>query len=73
MRRPDGCGLNSDAPEWSGSDLYAYDHDLTVPDGRTEGGRLKDIALLYRPGGYQAGSEAGVSVKTVYEPPEGAM
>ena len=59
-----------DAPEWSGGDVYAYDYELTLPDGRTEGGRLIGITLLLRPGTYQAGAQASVSVTTVYELPD---
>ncbi len=56
-----------DAPEWSGGETYAYDYELTLPGGRSEGGRLIGITTLLRTGEYQAGSEASVSVKTVYE------
>ena len=61
-----------DAPEWSGGETYAYDYDLTLPDGRSEGGRLIGITTLLRTGEYQAGSEASVSVKTVYELADGS-
>ena len=60
-----------DAPEWSGGDLYAYDYRLTLPGGRSESGRLIGSTLLLRPGEYQAGSQASVSVKAVYETADG--
>ena len=60
-----------DAPEWSGGDLYAYDYRLTLPGGRSESGRLIGSTLLLRPGDYQQGAEASVSVKAVYETPDG--
>ena len=61
------------APEWPGGDLYAYDYRMTLPDGRSEGGRLRDITLLLRPGAYQAGGEADVSVTAVYETSGGSQ
>ena len=60
-----------DAPEWSGGEAYSYDYELTLPDGRSEGGRLIGIMLLLRPGDYQQGAEARVSVKAVYETSDG--
>ena len=60
-----------DAPEWSGGDLYAYDYRLTLPGGRSESGRLTGSTLLLRPGDYQQGTEASVSVKAVYELADG--
>ena len=62
-----------DAPEWSGGDLYAFDYQLTLPGGRSESGRLigSTSTLLFRPGSYPAGVEASVSVKAVYELPDG--
>ncbi len=56
-----------DAPEWSGGETYAYDYELTLPDGRTEAGRLIGLTLLRRPGEYQAGTEASISVTVVYQ------
>ena len=44
-----------DGPQWSGGETYAYDYALTLPDGRSEGGRLIGITLLLRPGDYLAG------------------
>ena len=60
-----------DAPEWSGGEVYAYDYQLTLPGGRSEGGRLIGGTLLYRPGDYQQGAETSVSVRVVYELPDG--
>ncbi len=56
-----------DAPEWSGGETYAYDYELTLPDGWSEGGRLIGITTLRRPGDYQAGGEASISVRVVYQ------
>ena len=61
-----------DAPEWSGGETYAYDYELTLPDGRSEAGRLIGITTLQRPGEYQAGGEASISVKAVYELTDGS-
>ena len=61
-----------DAPEWSGGEVYAYDYELTLPGGGSESGRLIGGTLLLRPGEYQAGGEASVSVKTVYELSDGS-
>ena len=61
-----------DAPEWSDGETYAYDYQLTLPDGRSEGGRLIDITLRYRPGEYQVGAEASISVTTVYKISDGS-
>ncbi len=55
-----------DAPEWSGGETYAYDYELTLPDGRIEAGRFIGLTLLRRPGEYQVGTEASISVKAVY-------
>ena len=60
-----------DAPEWSDGELYAYDYQLTLPGGGSEGGRLRNGTLLYRPGDYAAGAETSVSVKAVYETSDG--
>ena len=61
-----------DTPEWSDGETYAYDYELTLPDGRTEAGRLIGLTLLRRPGEYRAGSEASFNVKTVYELADGS-
>ena len=61
-----------DAPEWSGGETYAYDFQLTLPGGGSEGGRVIGGPVLYRTGEYQAGSEASVSVKAVYQLPDGS-
>ena len=62
-----------DAPEWSGGETYAYDYQLTLPGGGSEGGRLagSTSTLLYRPGDYAAGAETSVSVRAVYETSDG--
>ena len=60
------------APEWSGGETYAYDFQLTLPGGRSEGGRVIGGPVLYRTGEYQAGGEASVSVKAVYQLPDGS-
>ncbi len=56
-----------DAPEWSGAELYAYDYDLTRPDGRSEQVRLRGYPIVREKGDYQVGVEASISVKAVYE------
>ena len=61
-----------DAPEWSGGETYAYDYQLTLPGGKSEGGRIINSTLLLRTGTYQAGAETSVSVKAVYELPDGS-
>ena len=60
-----------DEPEWSGGEVYAYDYQLTLPGGRTEGSRVKNSTLLYRPGSYPSGGETSVSIKVIYETPDG--
>ena len=61
-----------DAPEWSGGETYAYDYQLTLPGGRSEGGRIINSTLLLRTGEYQSGGEASVSVQAVYELADGS-
>ena len=56
-----------DAPEWSGGKVYAYDYDLTLPTGKREQVRLRGSTVVNEPGEYQAGGEASISVKVVYE------
>ncbi len=56
-----------DAPEWSGAAVYAYDYDLTLPDGRREQARLFGYPAVSGKGEYQAGQKASISVKAVYE------
>ncbi len=56
-----------DAPEWSGAALYAYDYDLTRPDGRSEQVRLRGYPVVRAKGDYQVGQDASISVKAVYE------
>ena len=59
-----------DAPQWSGAELYAYDYDLTLPDGRSQQVRLQGNPTVREKGEYQAGQEASISVKAVYELPD---
>ncbi len=61
-----------DAPEWYGGETYAYDFQLTLPGGGSESGRVIGGPVLYRTGEYQAGGEAGASVKAVYQLPDGS-
>ncbi len=61
-----------DAPEWSGAELYAYDYDLTLPDGRREQARLLGYPAVSGKGEYQPGQEASISVKAVYEQADGS-
>ena len=56
-----------DAPQWSGAELYAYDYDLTLPDGRSQQVRLRGYPLVREKGAYQVGQEASISVTAVYE------
>ena len=62
-----------DAPEWSGAEVYAYDYDLTRPDGKREQARLQGYPLVRAKGEYQAGQEASISVKAVYELADGSQ
>ena len=61
-----------DAPEWSSGQTYAYDYQLTLPGGKSEGGRIIGSTLLLRTGTYQVGAETSVTVKAVYELPDGS-
>ncbi len=61
-----------DAPTWSGGEVYAYDYDLTLPTGKREQVRLRGSAVVNKPGEYQAGGEASISVKVVYELADGS-
>ena len=61
-----------DAPEWSAGETYSYDYQLTLPGGKSEGGRIINSTLLLRTGSYQAGGEASVSVQAVYELADGS-
>ena len=60
-----------DVPEWSGGEVYAYDLDLTMPNGKREQVRWVVYPVVNKPGEYQAGTEASISVKVVYELPDG--
>ncbi len=62
-----------DVPEWSGAQVYAYDYDLTRPDGKREQARLQGYPLVRAKGEYQAGQEASISVKAVYELADGSV
>ena len=61
-----------DAPQWSGAELYAYDYDLTRPDGGREQSRLQGYPAVSARGDYQAGQQASISVKAVYELADGS-
>ena len=61
-----------DAPQWSGAAVYAYDYDLTLPDGRREQSRLQGYPAVSGKGEYQAGQQASISVKAVYELADGS-
>ena len=60
-----------DVPEWSGGDVYAYDLDLTMPNGSSETVRWQGYPVVNKPGEYQAGAETSISVKVVYELADG--
>ena len=60
-----------DAPEWSGGEVYAYDYTLTMPGGSSETVRWVGYPVVNKPGEYQVGTEASISVKVVYELPDG--
>ena len=40
----------------------SYDYELRLPDGRTEGGNLHGMVLVYRPGQYRLGGETTFSI-----------
>ena len=61
-----------DAPEWSGAQVYAYDYDLTRPDGGREQARLQGYPAVSARGDWQAGQQASISVKAVYELADGS-
>ena len=61
-----------DVPEWSGGDVYAYDLDLTMPDGSSETVRWQGYPAVNKPGTYQVGTEASISVEVVYELADGS-
>ena len=50
--------------------MYVYEYDLTPPDGKREQVRLRGFRLVNKPGEYQAGTEASISVMVVYELPD---
>ena len=59
-----------DVPEWFGAQVYAY--DLTRPDGKREQARLFGYPAVSAKGEYQAGQEASISVKAMYELADGS-
>ena len=61
-----------DVPEWSGAQVYAYDYDLTRPDGGREQSRLQGYPAVSARGDWQAGQQASISVKAVYELADGS-
>ncbi len=61
-----------DEPEWSGGELYACDYDLTLPTGKREQVRFRGFSVVNEPGDYQVGKETSISVKVVYELPDGS-
>ena len=63
-----------DTPQWSGGEVYAYDYDLTLPTGQRGQTRLVgfDFPLVRHQGDYQVGKETSISVKVVYELPDGS-
>ena len=61
-----------DVPEWSGGKVYAYDLDLTMPDGKREQVRWRGYPVVNKPGAYQVGGEASIIVKAVYELDDGS-
>ena len=61
-----------DAPQWSGAKAYAYDYDLTRPDGGREQSRLQGYPAVSARGDYQAGQQASISIKAVYELADGS-
>ena len=61
-----------DVPEWSGGEVDSYDYRLTLPEGRSEGGRLGgSITLVLRPGSYQSGKAAQFRITANYETDDG--
>ena len=52
--------------------MYAYDYTLGLPDGRWKLVRHQGNPVVNEPGEYQAGKEASISVKAVYELADGS-
>ena len=82
-RDADGDGLHSiartdqvaflwDAATWSGGEVYAYDLDLTLPNGSSETVRRQGYPVVNKPGEYRAGAEASISVQVVYRLADGS-
>ena len=61
-----------DAPQWSGVEVYAYDYIVGLPDGKWKLVRLQGHPVVNEPGDYQAGKEASITVRAVYENPDGS-
>ena len=72
IAKPGQVAFLWDAPTWSGAEVYAYDYDLTMPDGSSETVRWRGYPLVNKPGEYQAGTTASISVKAVYELADGS-
>lgn len=70
--RTDVVGFFWEEPEWSGGEAVSYDYELTLPDGRQEGGNLKGITSVVRWGEYPSGQETRFSVTTNYETADGS-
>ena len=56
-----------DAAEWPRAEGVSYDYEWSLPNGRTEGGNLRGITLVYRPGQYQLGGETSFSITVRYD------
>ena len=61
-----------DEPQWSGAEVYAYDYILSRPDGTWKWARLQGNPVVKEPGEYQAGTEATITIKAVYELADGS-
>ena len=51
--------------------MYAYDLDLTMPNGSSERVRRQGYPVVNKPGEYQGGTEGSISVRVVYELADG--
>ena len=56
-----------DPAEWSAAEGVSYDYELSLPDGRTEGGNIRGMILVYRPGQYKLGGETSFAITVRYE------
>ena len=59
-------------PSWSGGEVFDYLYDVTLPDGRSYGGSIKDSTLLQWPGAYQPGREARLGIVVNYDAADGS-